>query len=279
MPSFLGRLLLGVRRHPIRLLLESGVGYLALWGLLEPAQAFLQLNLASTPKFALLVGASLTIGLWRMLPANRASRQIAGTTTSLSIEYADVFDQRGVVAVPVNEFIDCEVGQHVSSASLHGQVIARFYNGDSNAFATATESALGDTPFDVVQRKSGRTQRFAVGTTLYLQTGQLATIPFVLTRTDPSTLKAHATVVEMWQALSGLWNAARIHCRDRPLVIPLIGGGLSGVGLSPQHLLSLLVISASSESRAKRICGEIRICLAEHLRESTDISLAMQLLN
>lgn len=152
------------------------------------------------------------------------------------------------------------------------------FNGDSDAFEKAVDAGLSGIPYEVVTRTSGRSHRYAIGTTAYLGVGRPHILAFVLTNTNLATLKVGADVPKMWRALGGLWQAARVHCNDTPLALPLVGGALAGVGLSPQHLLSLIVMSAATETRQKRICADIRVCLMPALRGETDIDAAFQLL-
>lgn len=278
MRALLPRVALGISRHPIRIIVESGVAFAALWTLLEPIVAFLQVNVTGWPKFVALVFAALIVGIWRALPADEQTVALPGSTTKLTIKYGDILAERGMIAVPVNEYFDSAIGAHISPHSVHGQVIASTFGGDSRVFDNAVDAALVGVPFESVSRSSGRSRRYAAGTTAYLQAGQPSVLAFVLTTTDLSTLKVSADLPQMWEALRGLWQAARVHCNDRPLAVPLVGGGLSGVGLSAQQLLSTLVMSLAAETRQKRICGHIHVCLLPSVRSETNIEAALQLL-
>ena len=279
MPTTLERLTIGLRRHPVRFAIEVGVSLSAMWSLIEPAQAFLQLSLGGWPRFSVLLVAAVLIGAWRAMPSDSKTARIPGTTSCITIQYSDLFAERGVIAVPVNDFYDSAIGPHVSARSVHGQTIAHLFNGDGSAFEKAVDASLAGIPYQVVTRTSGRSHCYPIGTTAYLGIGRPNILAFVLTNTDLNTLKVEADVPKMWKALHGLWETARVHCNDTPLALPLVGGALAGVGLSPQHLLSLIVMSAASETRQKRICADIRICLIPALRGQTDIDAAFQLLN
>ena len=277
MSRFMKRLLIGFHRHPIRVAVETGVAFAAFWTLVDASQAFLQFSLGGWPRFLMLIALSVLTGAWRAAPSGSRTVRIPGSNSRLTVVYADLFSERGIVAVPVNEYFDCLLGAHVSARSVHGQAITTLFAGDAALFELRVDEALAHAPSQLVTRPSGRQRRYPIGTTAYLATGKPSVIAFVLTTTDTVSLKVSADVPQMWQALHGLWAGARIHCNDRPLSVPLIGGGLSGVGLSPQHLLSLLVISAATEMRRNRICADIRICLLESVRSATDIDSALQL--
>jgi hypothetical protein len=277
MASIPARILLGIRRHPIRFLVESGVAFAAGWSLIEPLQAFLSLPVAGWSRLLVLAAVALSVGAARVAPPDSKSVSIPGTTARITIAYRDLFAERGVIAVPVNEFFDSALGAHVSPRSVHGQVITQLFDGDSKKFDAAADAALASVASETVQRESGRTRKYPVGTAAFLHLGKPSVLAFVLTETDLETLKVRADVPRMWTALAGMWQAARIHCNDAPLAVPLVGGGLAGVGLSSQQLLSTIVMSAAAESRQKRICAAIHICVLPQQRGDTDIESALAL--
>lgn len=110
MPTTFERLAIGLRRHPVRLALEVGVALSAMWSLIEPAQAFLQLPLGGWPRFSVLLVAALLIGAWRAMPPDSKTARIPGSTSRITILYSDIFAERGVIAVPVNDFFDSAIG-------------------------------------------------------------------------------------------------------------------------------------------------------------------------
>ena len=279
MASLPTRVLLGLLRHPIRFLAESGLAFAAGWSLIEPLQAFFTgLPVAGLSRFLTLAAIAIAVGAARVAPSNRKTASIPGTTSRITIAYGDLFSERGIIAVPVNEFFDSALGAHISPRSIHGQVISRLFDGDTKRFDAATDTALESVPSVNVARTSGRTRKYPPGTSAFLPLGKPSVIAFVLTETDLESLKVRADVHRMWTALGGLWQAARVHCNDATLALPLIGGGLSGVSLSPQQLLSTIVMSVAAESRQRRICADIHICLLPQQRGETDIEAALALI-
>lgn len=278
MPPLFQRIAIGFRRHPVKMAIESGIAFAAYWSVIDAIQAMLKFDITGWPRFLLLVAAAIVTGILRATPADSGTAAISGSTTRLSISYRNLFEERGVIAVPVNEFFDSALGAHVSPQSVHGQLITQLFGGDGLRFDAAIDANLPDSPIETVTRPSGRLKRFAVGTTVFLPTGRPSVLAFVLAHTDLVTLKASADVPQMWAALGGLWKAARIHCNEAPLSLPVVGGGPSGVGMSTQHLLSLIVMSAAAETRRHRICADIHVCIAPQLRAETSIEAALQLL-
>jgi len=72
-------------------------------------------------------------------------------------------------------------------------------------------------------------------------------------------------------ALDGLWKFARIKSDGEPLNLPLVGGGLSRIGLPARDLLNLIILSAIKETKVKEIAKTIRIVLHPSLFEEVDL--------
>ena len=122
-----------------------------------------------------------------------------------------VFEDSEVVVISVNEYFDGDLGDHVSKKSLHGQFIRDVLGGQSQAFFNLTYEALkGVAPQEAdVARSSGRRDRYAIGTVARVDVNDRRYLLVALTRTDLSTLKASATVEDLWICLAGAWKGIR----------------------------------------------------------------------
>jgi hypothetical protein len=136
---------------------------------------------------------------------------------------------------------------------------------------------LQATPATEAARSSGNLRRYPIGTTVELQAAGARYLAFALSRTDVSTLKASATLPDLWQALAGLWAKAREVSGGDTVYVPLAGAGLSGVGLPPQHLLALAVMSAVVATKQSRVAGSIVLVLPPSIVDQVDLPSAMSL--
>jgi len=75
----------------------------------------------------------------------------------------------------------------------------------------------------------------------------------------------------MWGALHELWQRARIESGGHAVNLPLIGGGLSGVGLPTRDLLNLIILSAVTETKSKEVTQRIRIVLHRDRFDDLDL--------
>ena len=91
-------------------------------------------------------------------------------------------------------------------------------------------------------------------------------------KADPVTCKAYSEVTMMWVALRiNPWQRARAESGGHPLNLPLVGSGLSGLGLPTRDLLNLIILSAITETKAKQVTPTIRIVLHRDRFEELDL--------
>jgi hypothetical protein len=76
----------------------------------------------------------------------------------------------------------------------------------------------------------------------------------------------------LWQALEGLYCKARNSLGGAPLVLPLVGSGLSGIGLPARDLLDLIVLSIIAESKKRQIATLIKIILTSDRFDEVDLA-------
>ena len=264
-----------LRRVRIRDFLVAGFAtYGALWVVLDSlSQFFESLKPGGWVGYsAFLTGAAIG-GLYRAWPGKRVEFTMPGSGSTFEIESGDIFDGGEVVVIPVNDFLDGELGDHVSETSLHGQFIKGVLGGQSQSFFDLTSAALtGVEPKEEgVARSSGRCDRYAIGTVARVDIAGQSYLLAVLSHTDQLSLKASASLHDLWNCLRGVWNAVREHSSGRPVSIPLIGSGLSGVGLPPRHLLDFIVMSFFYHNKEKTVADRVTLVLPRHLAQDLDL--------
>lgn len=255
-----------------RFALFSFAAYGALWTVIESLSAFIEaLKPSGACAYVVLVGTALIVGAWKAWPARRVELPIPGSDSSIAVEFGDIFSKKGCIAIQVNEYFDSRLGDHVSPNSLHGMFIRDVLGGQSASFDTLVSAALAGVPHEVVPRQDGNTRRYKIGTTASIDVNAQRFLLYAFTRTDLTTLKASATVHEVWDALAGLWEAARIRSNGYPIYVPLLGAGLAGVGLPERRLLDLLILSIVYQTKKSKIGNQVTIVLHQSLRRKIDL--------
>ena len=222
---------------------------------------------------ALLVLAAMG-GVWRAWPTRRIEFPIPGSDSSFEIRFGNVFQGAGVVVIPVNEYFDGELGDHVSEKSLHGRFIKEVLAGQSKTFLDLTSGALeGVAPEESgVTRSSGRRDRYAIGTVARVDLNDQRYLLAALSRTDLLSLKASATIHDLWTCLAGVWKGIRKYSNGQPVRIPLIGSGLSGTGLPPGNLVEIVVTSFLCHTKERKVADRVTLVLPHRLARSLDLN-------
>lgn len=261
-------------KHTIqKFLLHAFAAYGALWTLIESIGAFVEkLRPSGLGAYGVLVGSAALYGGWQARPRRYIELRIPNSDSSVAVEFGDILTKCGCVAIQVNEFFDSLIGDHVSPNSIHGKFIKKVLGGQSAAFDALLNNALAGVPYEDVERSSGNTRRYKIGTTADVQVNECRYLLFAFAKTDVTTLKAYATVHEVWDALAGLWEAVRVKANGYPVYVPLLGAGQAGVGLPEKDLLDLLILSFSYYTKKNKIANRVTVVLHPDLRKVIDLT-------
>lgn len=264
--------ILGIQKHPGKAFVYFFASFSVLWTLIEGLTYFIPtLNIRGVPSLISVVLVGIIYSIYRVRQISSVTFSIAHTNTKIQIKFGDIFCEDGVRCIPVNEFFDSELGLPVSENSLHGIFLSRCFGGHPESFDKIIKEELLDIPSEKVQKKQGKQSKYPIGTSANVTVNANRYMCFALCQTDNSTLKAAADVPMLWQALEGVYSHARISLGGTPLVMPLIGSGLSGIGLPARDLLDLIVLSVISESKKKQIGTLIKIILTSDRFDEIDL--------
>lgn len=263
----------GVKRDWMKLLAVAFVGFSGLFTLVSAVDFFLPLLGIKNPIIlGLLSLGSLIYGLKTVWKPSKVEIPIANCATCIEIVFADLFAQDGIRAIAVNEYFDSKIGKPVSPNSLHGLLITKCFGGHPQPFDDQLISELAAYSSNPEPSKvEGKNVKYEIGATAMVRANNDQFLLYALTHTDPATCKASADVTMLWNAVNSLWKRARNECNSLPLNVPLVGSGLSGLGLPTRDLLNLIVLSAITETKAREITKRIRIVLHRDRFDDLDL--------
>lgn len=196
---------------------------------------------------------------------------IPNSSTRIKIYFGDLFKESGSKVIAVNEFFDSEIGDKVSPATLHGKFIKDILGGQSESFDRIVGAVLEPSKGIQIDRPSGKTIKYPIGTTARVTINEQFYFLVALTRTDIQSLRSSATVTDFWLAMDGLWKAIASQSNGLPVYIPLIGAGQSGVGLDFERTLEMILISIGYHSKIEQICQSINIVIHPSLKHEIDL--------
>lgn len=216
--------------------------------------------------------ASATIGfLIAAYEARAVAFTIPNTDTTLTLKFSSIFDEAADWIIGVNEFFDSTLGNIVSANSLHGQIIARLYNGNEANFRRDVDAALAGQQSEPVQRAEGQTARFPLGTTAVIARGPHKIFLVAISKTDLATHRSSSTVPILWDALSDAFKEVDSRGNGDPLAMPLIGNGRASLNIPPQHLLRIITLKLTELGKQYDLPRRITINLSDDCFEHLDL--------
>ena len=252
----------GLRRHPG----DAGKAFITCFSLLF---TFVKVSVQFFPMIRIEGSSPLIIGIilsvfWALYTVRRISRitfKIANCNTTIEVFFGDIFTQTGITAIPVTAYFETRLGKPVSDVSLHGIFVKQFFSDYPQQLDTQIDAQLKGEHFIEVEKTEGKSRCYPIGTTALITVKDSRYILFAFTNADATTLKASSDVELMWRALHRLWERARNESSGHPINLPLVGSGLSNLGLTSRDLLNLLILSVITETKAKDITRTVRIVL------------------
>lgn len=267
----------GLKRYPFRFFKSWFLAYSTAWTILSSLAFFFPALRPASWSVWVVIGLSLMVvvglpwGLYRVYPQRRAQIRMKPIDATVEVEFGDLFEAQGMKAIAVNEFFDSQLGAPVARPSLHGQLIERIFQDRPEQFDQLIDKELRGIPFEEAERPAGRRKRYAIGTTPVIGVGAEQFLLPALCKTDVGTYKAYCDIPMLIKALDGLWSAVRNRAGGQPVSAPLIGNGLSGIGLPPYQLLQLMILSIIMANKEGHIRSKIRIVLDDELMEEIDL--------
>ena len=228
-----------------------------------------------------LFGLSASIGvIWFILDGilfsgylkNRIEITSNGFDTKIIIKFSDLFNEEGWKAIPVNDFFDSIVDdRHISSKSLHGILIKRYWGGNTNDWDQQVEEQLSDLTVTDETRTKGKTKRYKIGTAAVLRKDGDRFICVASTHTNISNLETKANTVDLHHAICGVLETSRSCCSNETLSIPLFGSGLSRIGLKNNILVDHILTAIFEESKKSKVTDVIQIILPKNKRNEINL--------
>lgn len=270
-------ILIGVKRHWVSGLRSILAVIGGTWLLTEIFNYFvpqLQEWLIKQAPLPLIAVCLLTLGtfLHSVYERREIAFEIPTTQTKVVIKYGDLFDEPADLIIAVNEFFDGELGQIVSARSVHGQYITRCQNSDASQFRQIVDPILATYQGTQVARPITPDIAFPIGTTVKLPMGQFSAYLVALTRTDLQTHKATTSIAELWIAITNALESLHHLNNGAPVALPLIGNGLSGLNIPPQHVLRMVVLAVVLTARRIQLPSVVTIVLHENCFDKIDIN-------
>lgn len=212
-----------------------------------------------------IISAAILIGIWgfyfvavsiHMTRKNRFKVLSANNGHALYLQYGNIFDanevidssQRRNIVVPVNRCFDTHVDNHIVSAqTVHGATFNSLYASGKyteESLSMTIGKLLKNTSYESLseeEKPEGNRRRYPVGTVVDLP--GYGTEHFFLwaLSTFDINLKAHTSMQEYALAVQKLIESCNEESEGFPVVLPLVGTGLSRTKKDQQDVLKYLI--------------------------------------
>ena len=204
---------------------------------------------------------------------------------AIYLQYGDLFsvnevfdsDERRNIVIPVNRCFDTIVDNRViSEKTLHGMMLKKMYSTGMYSQAALNQQIqeqLKNIKYEVLSdqdKPEGNKKRFPVGTVVDLPgNGNEHYLLWALSTFD-NNLKAHTTTQDYVLAVQRLIEACNTESEGYPVLLPLVGTGLSRTKKEQEDVLAY-ILNAFKLNRCEINCN-IHIIVRENLKKEISIT-------
>ncbi len=245
-----------------------------LWLAMEPAGLFFPDDFHfGWWGYGCLVGGSLVGAITWRWPRRSISADLSAPDTTIEVKVGDLFDEPGHLVIGTNDVFDTELGEVIKPASVQGQFLSRFYEGDSAKLDAEVGAALAGQDHlkeEDHHKPVGKQWRYPVGTCITLGTVGRR---FFLTAYGRmgSDLKCSSDADTIWLSLSCLWQEVRRKGQGMEVATPILGSDLARTGLPRTALLKMIVLSFVVASKREPVTKKLTIMV--HPRDLDRVNL------
>ena len=206
----------------------------------------------------IVAGISLIISTFEVLNANENIVLTSKTGHKVVVQYGDMYSPdivekgykgRRNIVISVNRCFDTIVDDNlISRTTQHGRIMRELYNTnefDENSLNAALQQSLSkikpEANLSKNEKPKGNRKRYACGTVAELIVSDNLTYFFLGLSKFDNQLAASTTKAEYVLALQNLIEFCNVRSQGYPVILPLMGTGLSRANISHEEALSYMV--------------------------------------
>lgn len=212
----------------------------------------------------------------------------AGNNNHVYVQYGDIFspsevedpEKRRNIVVPVNCCFDTIVDDDIiSSKSLHGIAFKRLYSNDVYSVETLNDLIQKDIKnrqniqpliIDSKLKRAGNLERFPIGTVAEISVSEQEVYFLLALSTFNHDLQAETSNEDYVAATMKLIEYCNARSQGYPVLIPLIGAGLSRTAKDEREILRYLV--SLLRLNKQQISCDVHIVIRENGKKSISIT-------
>lgn len=187
---------------------------------------------------AIVLGGSFAYAWWQTRSKKKITLDLSAEL-KLTVCEGDLFEQKGIICIPFNEYFDTHVGNGVvDEDSIHGMFINRFFKDRIQDLEQKIRPLL---PSEGVVEQTRRfdycpNKKYPLGTCINIREGENTYVLFALTHFDDND-KANVSRTEYTEVVGRLMEYLDGMAGGKPVYMPLFGTHLSRLRRTPQRIL------------------------------------------
>lgn len=182
----------------------------------------------------------------------------------LTIKEGNIFQQKGVIVIPVNDFFDTHVGDGIiDPTSVHGQFINKLFGeriGELDEKIAESLKKQGIQGQLVPNRINGKNVKYPLGTCADIMDGGNKYVWVVTTEFDNDNI-AQLTRDKLSEVINKLFTHVEIICGRDVVSLPIIGAGNARLNRSAERILHYIVDYFDFSLSEIRILGGVEIII------------------
>jgi hypothetical protein len=190
----------------------------------------------------------------------------------LKIQEGDLFNQEGIIVIPINNFFDTHVGNNIiNQNSVPGQFINKYFKYrviDLDKQIIDSLNLQKVTGEEIIGRNNGKNIKYPLGTCADIFVDSNHYVFVVTTEFDENNIP-NLTRKDLSIVLNGLFYHLGTIKDDRTIHMPLIGAGYTRLDRRPERILHYIIDYFDFSLSDVRLFGNVQI----DIRSLKDINL------
>ena len=182
----------------------------------------------------------------------------------LSVKEGNLFDQKGVIVIPVNDYFDTHVGDGIiDPKSVHGQFIQNLFRDRIKELDDKISESLkfqDKQGKEVEKRSYGKRIKYSLGDCADVMDGGNRYVCVVTTEFDADNI-ARLTRDQLSTVVSGLFNHLELVAGKDSVSMPVIGAGNARLNRDAERILHYLIDYFDFSLSEKKILGGVNVLI------------------
>lgn len=258
---------------------EALAGIFAVMGVLYAFMEMLDFfNIYTKDKYSayfiiLMAAISILYVIITRRPITRISYKMPGKDYVIEVRIGDIFSGTNDVIISTNTTFDTNMANGlIATDSLQGQVATRFFQANTDEIDRQLNCELAKAKGTPRPDAPGKTMEYPIGTVARVKTHG-RTFYFVAMSRLNAKGTAGATLREVEDALSSLWEFILTHGELRNLSVPLMGTGRGRTGFPRKKMSERIAQSFADGSKDHVFSNRLSIVIRPEDAESFGVNL------